>query len=105
MAEWVDVTGTGQLPEGGRWMLRRAGLEVALFNVQGRLYAIDDSCPHAGGSLVTGRLDGSTVTCRAHGLRFDLGSGCMFGGASLRARTYPVRVQNGRIEIDLAPAA
>lgn len=105
MAEWVDAAGTEQLPEGGRRLLRRASCEVALFNVQGKLYAIDDSCPHAGGSLVIGQLDGSTVTCRAHGLRFDLGSGCMRGGAGLRVRTYPVRVQRGRIEVDLAPTA
>ena len=105
MAEWVDAAGTEQLLEGGRRLLCRSGREIALFRVQGSLYAIDDSCPHAGGSLVIGQLDGTTVTCRAHGLRFDLVSGCMRGGAGLRARTYPVRVQHGRIEVDLAPDA
>jgi len=105
MAEWVDVASREQLPEGGRWLMRRAGCEVALFNVQGSLYAIDDSCPHAGASLVTAKLDGTTVACRAHGLRFELATGCMRGGAGLQVRTYPVRVHNGRIEVDLAPAA
>jgi 3-phenylpropionate/trans-cinnamate dioxygenase ferredoxin subunit len=104
MAEWVDAAGIEQLPEGGRRLLRPAGREIALFNVQGCLYAIDDSCPHAGGSLVIGPLDGTTVTCRAHGLRFDLASGCMRGGAGLRLRSYPVRIEQGRIEVDLAPA-
>jgi 3-phenylpropionate/trans-cinnamate dioxygenase ferredoxin subunit len=105
MAEWVDVTAAEQLPEGGRWLARRGVCEVALFHVDGRLYAIDDSCPHAGASLAMAKLDGTTVTCRAHGLRFDLGSGCMRGGAGLQVRTYPVRVRDGRIEVDIAPAA
>jgi 3-phenylpropionate/trans-cinnamate dioxygenase ferredoxin subunit len=105
MAEWVDAAASEQLAAGGRWLLRRSGCEVALFNVQGSLYAIDDSCPHAGGSLVIGQLDGTTVTCRAHGLRFDLASGCTRGGAGLKVRTYPVRVQEGRIQVDIeAPA-
>lgn len=103
MAEWIDAAGADQLPEGGRCLLRRAGCEIALFKVRGGLYAIDDSCPHAGGSLVLGQIDGTTVTCRAHGLRFELGSGCMRGGAGLRVRSYPVRLQQGRIEIDIAP--
>jgi 3-phenylpropionate/trans-cinnamate dioxygenase ferredoxin component len=104
MAEWVDVAAVEQLREGGRWLMRRAGCEIALFHVQGQLYAIDDSCPHAGASLATSKLEGTTVTCRAHGLRFELGSGCMRGAAGLQVRTYPVRVQHGRIEVDIAPA-
>ncbi len=103
MSEWIDAAAVEQLPEGGRWLLRRAGREIALFHVQGELYAIDDSCPHAGASLATGAIDGGFVTCRAHGLRFELASGCMRGGAGLQVRTYPVRVRQGRIEIDIAP--
>ena len=104
MSDWIDAIPVDQLPAGGRWLVRRGGCEIALFNIGGTLYAIDDSCPHNGASLAGGRLEGATVTCRAHGLRFDLGSGCMRGGAGLQVRTYPVRVQEGRIEIDTKPA-
>ena len=102
MAGWVDAAAVEQLPQGGRWLLRRAGREIALFNVQGKLYAIDNSCPHAGASLVAARLDGATVACRAHGLRFDLATGCMRGATGLRVRSYPVRVHGDRIEVDIA---
>lgn len=57
MADWVDAAGSEQLPEGGRWLLRRSGCDVAPFNVQGSV-AIDDSCPHAGASLVMGQPAG-----------------------------------------------
>jgi len=105
MPEWIDAAGIEQLPEGGRLLLRLDGCEIAMFNVQGDLYAIDDLCPHAGGSLLVGQLDGTTLTCASHGLRFDLASGCMPDGAGLKLRTYPLRLRRHRIEVDLAAAA
>ena len=103
MAEWIDALAADALPSGDRWLVRGGGREIALFNVDGRVCAIDDSCPRNGASLATGQLDGTmTVVCRACSVRFDLGSGRMRGG-TLRVRTYPVRVLHGRIEIDVVP--
>ena len=67
MATWVDVTATDAIGEGGRWFARREGHEIALFRVRGQVYAIEDSCPHAGAaSLASAELEGATITCRAH---------------------------------------
>ena len=104
MAEWVDAASTEALPDGTRRMVWLPDRVIALFHVEGALYAIDDSCPRQGSSLATGQLDGTSVTCRAHGLRFELGTGCTRAGG-LRVRTYPVRVRGDRIEVDLAPTA
>lgn len=101
MANWVDAAAADAIAEGGRWFARREGREIALFRIAGRVYAIDDSCPHSGASLAGGKVDATTVTCRAHGLRFDLATGCQRGGA-LAARTYPVRERDGRVLVDLA---
>jgi 3-phenylpropionate/trans-cinnamate dioxygenase ferredoxin subunit len=105
MAEWIDVVADDQLTDGGRRLVRAAGQEIALFRVQGQCYALEDSCPHQGASLVVGKVEGTTVTCRAHGLRFDLATGCMRPAAGLQARSFPVRVQDGRVQIDVAPVA
>jgi 3-phenylpropionate/trans-cinnamate dioxygenase ferredoxin subunit len=102
MATWVDAGSVGELPDGSRRLLRTGGCEIALFNVHDRVYALDDSCPHQGSSLVVGKLEGTTVTCRAHGLRFDLATGCMRSSLPLRVRTYPVRVDGGRVQVDIA---
>jgi 3-phenylpropionate/trans-cinnamate dioxygenase ferredoxin subunit len=102
MERWLDIGAADECPPGTRRLVWRDGREVALFNVDGCLYALEDRCPHAGASLAMGRLDGTRVTCRAHGLSFDLGTGCMRGDDGLRARTYSVRVREGRIEVDLA---
>lgn len=104
-ARWTDVLGEHELAEGGRWFARRGGHEVALFRIQGTVHAIADSCPHAGASLVTGQLEGTTIKCRAHGLRFDVATGCPRVAGGFALRTYPVRVHDGRVEVDLGASA
>lgn len=69
---------------------------IALFNVDGSLYAIDDSCPHQGSSLCGGRLDGRVIQCCAHGLRFDLASGYLLNSTKLKVVNYPVEVIDGQ---------
>jgi len=62
-------------------------------------YALDDSCPHAGSSLAAGTLDGAIVTCRAHGLRFDVRTGRMPGVDGLCAKVEAVEVADGEIRV------
>lgn len=102
-ARFIEVPAAVDLSQGKRGRVEVDGEYIALFNVEGQVYAIDDSCPHAGGSLLFGKLDGRTVQCPAHGLRFDLASGCMRGG-SLAVRSYPVEHSDGRLRITLAAA-
>jgi len=101
---WIDAA-EAELPEGARRLVCRDGHEIAVFRIDGAVYAIEDSCPHAGGSLVLGQLDGTIVTCRVHGLRFDVRTGCHAGTGGLKARSYPVRMRDGRVEIDLGTSA
>lgn len=104
MSRWVDVCGADDLAEGGRRLVWREGREIVLFRVGDAHYALDDRCPHAGASLCSGRIEGRTVACRAHGLRFDLATGSHVGGAGLAVARFAVRVQDGRVELDLAAA-
>lgn len=84
------------IPEPGqRTLARLHGKTIAVFNVDDTLYAIDDSCPHAGGSLFSGKLDGRMLQCPAHGLKFDLATGCMRSGG-LAVATYAVAWVNDR---------
>jgi len=86
-----------QLPaSGARAGLQIDGRNLALFNVDGTLYAIDDSCPHEGASLLGGDLQGRMIQCRAHGLRFDLASGCMPNVSKFDLAAYPVEVCDGK---------
>lgn len=94
----------GKLPQaGGRSLLESEGKSIALFNVGGELYAIDDSCPHQGASLCGGRLDGRVIQCCAHGLRFDLASGYLLNSKVLKVANYPVEVVDDQTFIVIVP--
>nr|WP_180207001.1 Rieske 2Fe-2S domain-containing protein [Pseudomonas sp. SbOxS1]NYU07325.1 Rieske 2Fe-2S domain-containing protein [Pseudomonas sp. SbOxS1] len=87
---------------GMRTLFEPAGSSLALFNVAGQLYAIDDSCPHQGASLCGGRQEGRVIQCGAHGLRFDLASGYLLNSNSVKVETYPVEVVDGQVFIVVA---
>lgn len=93
----------GKVPTPGtRALVEFAGKSLALFNVAGQFYAIDDGCPHQGASLCGGRLDGRVIQCCAHGLRFDLASGYLLNSTALKVASYPVEVQDDRVFIVIA---
>lgn len=100
--EWTDAGPLDALRARGRALLRLQGLELAVFDNGGELFAMEDSCPHAGASLCGGRIENGQVRCPAHGLRFDLRSGQM-RGTELAVRVFPVREHQGRLQLVLPP--
>ena len=91
-----------QLPaaDGHAW-LRLPDHCIALFQADGRYYALDDSCPHQGASLTAGKVVDGKVQCPAHGLRFDLASGCLQNVPSMKVATYPIHIEGGRVYLSL----
>ena len=91
-----------QLPavDGHAW-LRLPERCIALFNTGGRYYALDDSCPHQGASLAGGKVADGKVQCPAHGLRFDLASGCLQNVPTVKVTTYPIHIEEGRVYLSL----
>jgi 3-phenylpropionate/trans-cinnamate dioxygenase ferredoxin component len=88
----------GEAPDpGGRKLKFVDGSAVVLFNVDGVVHAIDDSCPHKGASLLNGRLDGHVLQCPAHGLRFDIVSGCVVGAPGICLRRLAVDTSQGSL--------
>ncbi len=95
---WRRAAGANEIPDGGSKLVYVGGEQVALFNVNGRFYAICNRCPHANGPLVDGKLDGTTVTCPLHGSRFDLATGePLRGPANRPAETFGVRIEGGEV--------
>jgi 3-phenylpropionate/trans-cinnamate dioxygenase ferredoxin subunit len=83
-----------------------ADVPIAIFNVDGELFAIDDTCTHQDASLADGWLDGHTVECPLHASCFDLRTGKPNGPPAKRPlRTYPVLVQDGMIYVQVEAAA
>jgi 3-phenylpropionate/trans-cinnamate dioxygenase ferredoxin component len=75
MSSSVKVATRDELPPGGKKLVEIDGRAIAVFNVDGRYYAIDDVCTHDGGPLAEGELVGSEIECPRHGARFDVRSG------------------------------
>ena len=75
MPQSVKVAVRAEVPPGGKKLVDLDGRAIALFNVDGRFYAIDDVCTHDGGPLAEGDLDGAEIRCPRHGARFDVRTG------------------------------
>ena len=75
MSELIKVAETKDVPAGKAIAVDVQGVKVAIFNIDGSYYAIDDTCTHRGGSLSEGQFEGTVVTCPLHGATFDLTSG------------------------------
>ena len=99
MAEFVEVALLEQIALGSSIVVDVAGKSVALFNVEGQVYAIDDSCMHQGASLAAGKLDGKIVTCRAHGLKFDVTTGFVGGSPGFGVASHAVQIVDGKISV------
>ena len=77
------------------------GNKIAVFNVGGSYYAIDDTCTHAGGSLSEGPVDGTVVVCPWHGAAFDLTSGKVLDApATEGVKTYKVKTEGNDILVE-----
>ncbi|HLX38294.1 MAG TPA: Rieske 2Fe-2S domain-containing protein [Candidatus Binataceae bacterium] len=101
MAGFIETIALDRLPPGKAKAVRIGSRDIALFNVDGTVYALDDACPHAGVSLGSGKLRGGIVTCRGHGFRFDVTSGGCISIVGLRAASYPVKLADGKILVAL----
>jgi nitrite reductase/ring-hydroxylating ferredoxin subunit len=101
MAAFVKVATLDQLAPGRGMTVTVRGVPVALFNVNGTVYAIDDICLHAGVSLGTGDLRGNMVRCPAHGWRYDVTTGHAMNEPDCRVTRYPVQVVEGTILVDV----
>ncbi len=78
-----------------------SGTKVSVANLDGHLYAFDDTCTHMGCSLGKGTLDDTTVTCSCHGSQFDVASGAVLRGpAKQPVRTRLVRVDGGNLLVE-----
>jgi nitrite reductase/ring-hydroxylating ferredoxin subunit len=75
MGKYFGVCRVEEVPPGTAKMVKVAGRSVAVFNLDGKFYATDDTCPHEGGPLSDGFIEGENVTCPWHGATFHITSG------------------------------
>jgi nitrite reductase/ring-hydroxylating ferredoxin subunit len=103
MANWVKVAETENLAPGGRACATVENRPIAVFNIEGKLFAIADICPHAGMPLVEGDLAGRILTCPYHGYTFNLDTGKNIDDEDdVPLTMFPVRTtDDGEVQIDI----
>ena len=102
MAGFVMVAKIEDVAPGQGKLVEVSGNKIALFNVNGDYYAIDDTCSHRGGPLSEGDLAGNKVTCPWHGAVFDVTTGEVLGPPAPKGVSrYNVRVSGNNIEVEI----
>src|SRR5687768_10443567 len=100
MTEFVTVAPVTEISPGERMIVQLGRLWVAIFNVDGQFYAIQDVCTHDDGPLAEGTLHGCEIECPRHGARFDLRDGRVTAPPALiPVPVYDVRVLDGQIQV------
>ena len=102
MAEFVKVASTNEIASGQARLVNIKGNEIALFNIEGTFFALENACTHEEGPLAEGEIEGHEVTCPWHGARFDIRTGeVLCPPAYEDVARYNVRVTGTDIEVEL----
>lgn len=86
----IRVGKADELTPGGSKAVSAGDGEIGVFNADGSFYAVDNACPHRGGPLSEGRLEGCVVVCPWHGWQFDVTDGSLLMNPASKLKTYKV---------------
>ena len=100
MADWTDVASTDELAPGDYRVVDIDDAFIAVFNIEGEFYAIEDVCTHDYETLTGGCIEGDEIICPRHGARFNIKTGeALTPPAYEPVATLPVRVENGVVQV------
>lgn len=99
MPTFVTVANTNDLKPGEGKAVEINGKEIALFNVNGRFYAIDNTCVHKGGPLGEGEVADGIVTCPWHGWQYDVTTGINPLNSQIKVKKYEVMVEGYKVKV------
>lgn len=101
MSEFIRIASTADIKPGSGMTIEAGGKSLALFNVDGTYYAIDNVCVHRGGPLGEGELEGNVVTCPWHSWTYDVTTGKCVSSPSACVKSYPVTVEGNDVKAQL----
>ncbi len=97
MEDWRDAADVTSLAPGFCRTVEIGGKKLALVRVGDEFHAVDDACPHRGGAMGAGYVDGNTLYCPLHGWGFDVRTGAGLTRPDKPLRRYPTKVADGRV--------
>ena len=102
MTRFVKLANLDELPPGASKEVEHDGRIYALFNVEGVISAIDGLCPHQGGPLADGPMDGTYVSCPWHGWQFCVRTGKTTLNSKLKQPVFQVMVEGQDVLVEVA---
>lgn len=100
MSDWIDAIKQEALGIGEKVVIDLDGTDVAIFNIAGEFYAIEDACTHDGAEIASGELIGDEIICPRHGARFCVKTGAVkCAPAYENIATFPIRIENGVVQV------
>jgi nitrite reductase/ring-hydroxylating ferredoxin subunit len=96
---WHSLISESEFPEEGKLATKVNGWYVLVARTDDGLFAVNDRCTHQAAILSSGRIRRGAIMCALHGARFDIETGRCIGGAYKDLRVFPLRVENGMIEV------
>lgn len=99
MSDFVAVADADSVREGESLVVQVGREEVALFRVNGEVIALRNFCPHRGGPIGEGLIEGDTVTCPWHDWPFEISTGVCRINPGARIQKYPVRINGDKVEV------
>jgi len=99
MADYIRVIGAEDIPRGSGQVTEVNGHSIAIFNVDGTFFALDNTCAHRGGPLGEGELEGEVVTCPWHGWEYNVRTGISLTTPSASVKAYEVKVDGDDVKV------
>jgi nitrite reductase/ring-hydroxylating ferredoxin subunit len=98
--ETVKRIALADIPEGGAKLVRANGEEMAVFKNDGKVFGVQNSCPHEGGQLCKGWLEAGEVVCPLHGYKFNLQSGICSTDPKLKIKVFKLVAQGDGVTVE-----
>lgn len=106
MSNYINIARLAEIPRLGSRVVVKSGVRIALFRTEDdQIFALHDKCPHKGGPLSQGIVHGCKVTCPLHSFVIDLATGSADAPDEGHVRTFPAKVEDGAILVDLTTLA
>ncbi len=100
MTDWVEVAPAEELPPGSHKVADVDDVMIAVFNIDGEFFAIEDVCTHDYGQLTGGEIEGDQVVCPRHGAKFCIKTGEALSPPAYEAvSTFPVKMEEGKVYV------
>ena len=100
MSDWINVVEANAFARGERLVIDVDGVDVAVFNLNGEFFAIEDVCTHDGAEIASGQVEGDQIICPRHGARFCIRTGAVKSPPAYEdLYCFPLRVENKMVQV------